>query len=124
MITPPTDLRDPDVRAAVTARLGELWAGRPVIIGPWVLAGATPYVEWFRELGCPVLVVATSRGAGPVPPEGECEVVMVAPPATASMTEELRTHDRMAHAPPRRGSGGDRRVRPGAARDAGSRRRS
>ncbi len=97
MITPPTDLRDPDVRAAVTARLGELWGGRPVIIGPWVLAGATPYVEWFRALGCPVLVVATSRGAGPVPPEGQCEVVMVAPPATASMTEELRTHDRMAH---------------------------
>jgi hypothetical protein len=92
-----TDLRDPDVRAAVTARLGALWAGRPVIIGPWVLAAATPYVEWLRELGCPVLVVFTSRGAGPVPPEDECEVVQVRPPATASMTEELRTHDRLAH---------------------------
>jgi hypothetical protein len=92
-----TDLLDPDVRAAVTARLGELWAGRPVIVGPFVLAGATPYVGWFRELGCPVLVVATIRGAGEVPAAGDCEVVMVTPPATASLTEELRTHDRLAH---------------------------
>lgn len=91
-----TDLTDPDVRDAVTARLGELWAGRPVIIGPWVLAGATPYVAWFRELGCPVLVVSTTRGAGPVPPEGDCQVVEVRPPAAASVTEELRTHDRLA----------------------------
>ena len=92
-----TDLLDPQVRAEVTARLGELWAGRPVVVGPWVLAGAAPYVAWFRELGCPVLVVATVRGAGPVPPDGECEVVMITPPAAASMTEELRTHDRLAH---------------------------
>ena len=92
-----TDLRDPATRAAVTARLGELWAGRPVIIGPFVLAGATPMVGWFRELGCPVLVVATTRGAGPVPADGECEVVSVTPAAAASMTDELRTHDRMAH---------------------------
>ncbi|HEX5088752.1 MAG TPA: hypothetical protein VFV89_13160 [Nocardioides sp.] len=92
-----TDLADPRVRAAVTDRLGELWAGRPVVIGPWVLAGATPYVAWFRGLGCPVLVAATIRGAGPVPAEGDCEVVMVEAPATASLTEELRTHDRVAH---------------------------
>jgi hypothetical protein len=92
-----TDLTDPAVRAEVTDRLGALWAGRPVVLGPFVLAGATPYVAWFRDLGCPVLVVATTRGAGPVPPEGHCEVVMVTPPATASMTEELRTHDRLAH---------------------------
>ncbi len=91
-----TDLLDPEVRAAVTRRLGDLWAGRPVVLGPAVLAGFTPYVAWFRDLGCPVLVVATSRGAGPVPAEDECEVVMVAPPATASLTEELRTHDRLA----------------------------
>jgi len=91
-----TDLRDPVVRDAVTARLGELWAGRPVVFGPFVLAGATPYVAWFHGLGCPVLVVATTRGAGPVPPEGDCLVVSVEPPATASMTDELRTHDRLA----------------------------
>jgi hypothetical protein len=91
-----TDLRDPDVRDAVTDRLGELWAGRPVVIGPFVLAGATPYVGWFRGLGCPVLVVATTRGAGAVPDERDCGVVMVPPPATASLTDELRTHDRLA----------------------------
>jgi hypothetical protein len=94
---PPTDLCDPEVRSAVTARLGELWAGRPVILGPWVLAGATPFVAWFRGLGCPILVVATTRGAGPVPPDGHCEVVEVPPPSTASMTAELRAHDRLAH---------------------------
>jgi hypothetical protein len=92
-----TDLVDPAVRADVTRRLGELWAGRPVVVGPFVLAGATPYVGWFRELDCPVLVVATTRGAGAVPAEGDCEVVTVAPPATASMTEELRTHDALVH---------------------------
>ncbi|HCB05969.1 MAG TPA: hypothetical protein DEQ43_17275 [Nocardioides bacterium] len=112
-----TDLRDPVVRAEVTDRLGAVWAGRPVVIGPFVLAGATPYVGWFRDLGCPVLVVATTRGAGDVPADGECEVVMLPTPATASMTDELRTHDRLAHHlpdevrsaidvfdPPRRGS--------------------
>jgi hypothetical protein len=96
-----TDLLDPVVRTEVTQRLGGIWAGRPVIVGPLVLAGATPYVEWFRDLGCPVLVVATVRGAGPVPAEDDCEVVMVSPPAAASMTDELRTHDRMAHHLPR-----------------------
>ncbi|MFC4786648.1 hypothetical protein ACT8ZV_19390 [Nocardioides sp. MAHUQ-72] len=94
---PPTDLTDPGTRARVTARLGELFAGRPVLLGPGVLAGFTPLVGWLRELGCPVLVVSTSRGAGPVPAEGECVVVEVAPPPTASVTDELRVHDRLAH---------------------------
>jgi hypothetical protein len=95
-----TDLLDLDTRDAVTARLGLLWAGRPVILGPFVLAGATPYVAWLRALGCPVLVVATTRGAGPVPADSDCEVVMVEPPATTSMTDELRTHDRLVRALP------------------------
>jgi len=91
-----TDLTDPDIRAGVTARLGELWAGRPVIIGPMILAAASPWVAWFRDLGCPVLVVSTGRGAGPVPGDDECVVVEVAPPRTSMITEELRTHDRLA----------------------------
>jgi len=90
-----TDLLDPELRNAVTARLGALWAGRPVILGPFVLAGATPYAAWFRELGCPVLVVSTSRGAGPVPADDHCTVVEVPPPATAMLTDELRTHDQL-----------------------------
>ena len=91
------DLSDPDVREGVTARLAELYAGRPVLFGPGVLAGYTPVIGWMRDLGCPVLVVATARGAGPVPEDGECTVVEVPPPSTASVTDELRTHDRMAH---------------------------
>ncbi|GAA2148329.1 hypothetical protein GCM10009844_26640 [Nocardioides koreensis] len=89
-------LTDPAARAEVTGRLAALFAGRPVIIGPGVLAGFTPVVEWVRELGSPVLVVSTTRGAGRVPAEDECVVVEVAPPAAASVTDELRAHDRLA----------------------------
>ena len=60
-----TNLLDQAVRADVTRGLGAHWAGRPVIIGPVVLAGFANVVEWFHDLGCPVLVVATSRGVGP-----------------------------------------------------------
>ena len=90
------DLTDKRVRDGVTARLGELYAGRPVILGPGVLAGFTPYVAWLRELGCPTLVVSTGRGAGPVPGPDGCLVVEVEPPPTAMVTEELRAHDRLA----------------------------
>ncbi|MBB6626365.1 hypothetical protein H5V45_03425 [Nocardioides sp. KIGAM211] len=90
------DLTDPDQRAAVTARLAGLYAGQPVVVGPTVLAGTTSYVAWFRARGCPVLVLATARGAGAVPVDGDCVVVDVTPPPTVSVTEELRTHDRLA----------------------------
>ena len=90
------DLADPAARAEAVARLGELYAGRPVLIGPGVLAGQTPVVTMMRDLGCRTLVVSTARGAGPVPAEDECVVVEVTPPATASVTEELRLHDRLA----------------------------
>jgi hypothetical protein len=92
-----TDLLDAAARADLTRRLGAHWAGRPVILGPAVLAGFTGLIEWFHDLGCPVLVVATVRGVGPLPPDGSYEVVWLAPPATASLTEELRLHDRMLH---------------------------
>jgi hypothetical protein len=91
------DLTDPGVRDAVTARLGELYAGRPVIVGPGVLAGLTPYVAWMRGLDCRTLVLATARGAGPVPGPCECVVVEVEPPPTAMITEELRVLDRLTH---------------------------
>jgi hypothetical protein len=92
-----TDLLDPQVRDEVTRRLGGLWAGRPVIIGPVVLAGFAPVIGWFQELGCPVLVVATGRGVGPLPAEGSYDVVWLDPPATVSLTEEVRQHDRLVH---------------------------
>jgi hypothetical protein len=92
-----TDLLDEAVRADVTRHLGAPWAGRPVILGPVVLAGFTRLVEWLHDLGCPVLVVATGRGVGPLPPDGTYELVRLEPPPTASLTEELRLHDRMVH---------------------------
>ena len=99
MSAPPTDLLDEAVRTDVTRRLGAAWAGRPVIICPVVLAGFAKVVEWFHDLGCPVLVVATSRGVGPLPPDGSYEIFWLEQPATASLTEEVRLHDRMVHRP-------------------------
>ena len=90
------DLSDDAVRAAVTARLGGLYARRPVVVGPSILAGVTPFLGRLRDLGCPVLVVSTGRGAGPVPLPGEAEVVEIVPPEAASITDELRLMDRMA----------------------------
>ena len=87
------DLADATARAELTDRLGQRYAGRPVIVGPMVLAGATRHVGLFRRLRCPVLVVATSRGAGPVPAPEEATVVMVDQPPTSTMTDEVRALD-------------------------------
>jgi len=92
-----TDLLHEDVRAGVTRRLAGHWAGRPVIVGPGVLAGYTKTIEWFQELGCPVLVMATSRGVGPLPPEGTYDIHWMEQPRTVSLTDELRLHDRLVH---------------------------
>lgn len=90
------DLSHASIRAAVTARLAAPLAGRPVVVGPTVLAGATSTVEALRDLGCPVLVVATARGAGPVPDDPEVTVVEIVAPEVDSITDELRLLDRMA----------------------------
>ncbi len=89
------DLADHDVRDEVAARLGAPLAGRPVILGPGVLAGYTRTVRWLGRLGCPVLVVATARGAGPLPGPEEYAAVQIAPPPTASITDEFRLLDRL-----------------------------
>jgi hypothetical protein len=96
------DLADPDARAAVTERLARLYAGRPVVVGPGVLAGATATVAWLRALGCPVLVVSTGRGAGAVPRLEESRVVDIVAPDVDSVTDELRLMDRMARDLPAR----------------------
>ncbi|GAA5151243.1 hypothetical protein GCM10023340_29790 [Nocardioides marinquilinus] len=88
------DLADPTARADVVQRLGGLYAGRPVVLGPGVLAGFTPLVARLRALGCPVLVLATGRGVGAVPAPQDCTVVDVELPPTSSMTEEVRVLDR------------------------------
>lgn len=90
------DLTDPLARATLIRRLGALYAGRPVVVGPGVLAGSTPLVRWLRALDCRVLVIATVRGAGPVPAPDECTVVELTPPRTTSTTDELRAHEQLA----------------------------
>lgn len=92
-----TDLTVPAARAEVVARLGLLYAGRPVILGPGVLAGYTSTVAGMRERGCRVLVLATTRGAGDVPGPGDCTVVDLAVPPAASVTDDLRAVDHLAH---------------------------
>jgi hypothetical protein len=94
-MAPDLDLADGEVRAGVTARLGGLYAGRPVIVAAGVLAAVTDQVSWLRALGCRVLVVCTTRGAGEVPDPDEAEVLEIRAPSTASVTQGLRTHDRL-----------------------------
>ena len=56
----PLDLTDADVRGALSDRLGELYAGRPALLGPGLLAAYPNVAAWLQHLGCPVLVVATA----------------------------------------------------------------
>ena len=92
------DLADPGVRARVSARLAALYAGRRVVLGPGPLAGWAPWVDRLHRLGCPVLVVATGRGVGPV---SEPEVVVeVRAPSVLRVTDELRLHDRLVRSLP------------------------
>jgi hypothetical protein len=81
----------------VVERLGRLYAGRPVVVGPGILAGFTGTVSFLRELGCEVLALSTEQGAGPVPRADECVVVDIAVPRADSVTDELRALDHLAH---------------------------
>ncbi len=92
-----TDLSDLEARAQLVARLGRLYDGRPVILGPGVLAGYTSTVAALRERGCRVLVLSTTRGAGDVPGRDDCAVVDLAVAPAASVTDELRAVDHLAH---------------------------
>jgi hypothetical protein len=91
------DLTDAEARAELVERLAQIYTGRPVILGPGVLASRTAAVSWLRARGCPVLVLATARGAGPVPAPDECTVVEVEIPVTRLVTDELRLLDHLAH---------------------------
>jgi hypothetical protein len=90
------NLADPDVRAGLSAQLMARYAGRPVVVGPGILAARTELVSWISEVGGRVLVLATARGAGPTPGDDDCVVVDVAPPPTANVTEEMRALDHLA----------------------------
>ena len=83
-------MRDAD-REALREHLGGLYAGRPVLVGPGVLAGFVNTVGMLQQAGAgPILVLSTARGAGDVP---DVEVVEVTPPETSSVTAELRALD-------------------------------
>ena len=113
------DLTDDATRAALTARLGAHLAGRPVVLGPAILAGYTDTVRLLRSLGCPVLVVATAHGAGPVPEPGTYTLVELATPPAASMTDEVRTDGPGRALAARRRRRRGRGVRPRAERRCG-----
>ena len=79
-------------RAALRTHLGQRYAGRPVLVGPGVLAGFTSTVAMLEEAGATkVMVLSTARGAGPVPERAE--IVEVTTPPSATVTEELRALD-------------------------------
>lgn len=88
------DLADPGAREEAVTRLGAVLAGRPVILGPGLLVGSTRAVRWLGALGCPVLVIATARGAGPIPGPEEYTLTRITSPDTASITDEFRALDR------------------------------
>jgi len=92
-----TDLADPEIRAALVTRLGRLYDGRPVVLGPGVLAGHTSTVAGLLGRGCRVLVLATTRGAGDIPRSDDCTVVDLDVAPAASVTDELRAVDHLAH---------------------------
>ncbi len=91
------DLTAPAVRTDLVERMARLYAGGPVILGPGVLAAFTSTVTELRGHGCRVLVLATARGAGPVPAPEECTIVELETPTTRLVTDELRLLDHLAH---------------------------
>ena len=91
------DLTDAGVRSELVERLARVYAGRPVILGPGVLAGRLADVSRLRDRGCSVLVLVRARGAGPVPAPDECTVVELETPVTRLVTDELRLLDHLAH---------------------------
>jgi hypothetical protein len=90
------ELADPEVRADLTEALMARYAGRPVVVGPGILAARTELVSWLREVGAAVLVLTYAHGAGPKPAETDCLVVDVETPPTANVTDEMRLLDHLA----------------------------
>jgi hypothetical protein len=89
------DLGDAGARDALNEKLGRaLFEGRRVVHGPRVLAGAVRGLELTQAYGAHgSLVVATVRGAGPVPPDDAADVVWMPASTFGSITEELRAEN-------------------------------
>jgi hypothetical protein len=93
------DLADEQTRVSWKAALGaRLFAGRKVVVGLVPLAASVTWLSMLRDAGaCRPLVLATGRGAGPVPGDDEAEIHLIDQPPAPSMTEELRGTDALAH---------------------------
>ncbi len=64
-------------RAELRERLADLYAGRPVVLGPGTVAGWAPWVDRLTRLGCPTMVLDLPA------------------PATVTVTDHVRLHDRL-----------------------------
>lgn len=85
------DLSDPRERDRWRTHLGGIFTGRKVICGIGPLAGMTDWVGMITSAGAQKpLMVATSRGAGPVPSPDEAHVVTFEVERAETMTEDLR----------------------------------
>ena len=97
----PSDLSDPDARAAWRHHLGGLLRGRRVICA---IAPLAAYVDWVALLETAAahrpLLVASGVGAGPVPRPEQADVVLLDVPESTSPTEELRRLDGILRALP------------------------
>lgn len=93
------DLADEQTRAAWRATLGaRLFGGRKVVVGLVPLAASVTWLSMLRDAGARTpLVIASGRGAGPVPADDEADVHLIDVPPAPSMTEELRATDALAH---------------------------
>jgi hypothetical protein len=95
------DLRDDSNRAAWRSHLGGLLRDRLVVCGIAPLAGYVDLVDLLGESGAArPLLVATSVGAGAVPRPEQADVVHLQIASRATMTEDLRRQDAIAHALP------------------------
>lgn len=93
------DLGSETGRNTLWRHLAERYAGRPIVVGPGVLAGLAPVVGMLDRVGASrVLVLSVARGAGVAPTN--VEVVEVPSPGHATMTDELRGHDRLVRSLP------------------------
>ncbi|MGH3332049.1 MAG: hypothetical protein ACRDPJ_12180 [Nocardioidaceae bacterium] len=90
------DLSDPREREGWRAHLGGIFTGRKVMCGIAPLAALNDLVGILASVGADKpLLVATSRGAGPVPSPDEADVVTFEVEPAATMTEDLRRHNHL-----------------------------
>ncbi|MGZ4461063.1 MAG: hypothetical protein ACXVW9_18255 [Nocardioidaceae bacterium] len=95
------DLSEDGTREALCDRLGAVFRDRPVIVGVGPAAGFTNGLTLLRQAGARrPLLLASGRGAGPVPADEDARTLYVDVPPSESMTAELRAQDAFVRALP------------------------